>query len=86
MIYILMLNRNYIRRNITSISILMFISSFMIIQFFKPGCLYNRDGSLRQFGLNSSKRTVIPIWLLSFILAIMSYLIVLYYLAIPKLL
>ena len=81
-----MFNRNYIRRNITSISIILFIISFTIVQLVKPGFLYNKDGSLRQFGLNSSKRTVIPIWLLSFILAIMSYLIVLYYLAIPKLL
>tara|TARA_Y100000780_G_C13694333_1_gene420828 strand:+ start:5775 stop:5963 length:189 start_codon:yes stop_codon:yes gene_type:complete len=52
----------------------------------EPGLIYNSDGSLREFGLNSSKKTVIPVWLLAILLAIVSYFIVLYYLAMPKML
>jgi hypothetical protein len=49
-----------------------------------PHFLYNQDGSLREFGIGYKKKTVIPIWLVALILAILSYLFVLYYLAIPK--
>ena len=50
----------------------------------KPAFLYNIDGSLKQFGLGRKSKTVIPIWFISLILAIFSYLFVLYYLAVPK--
>ena len=73
--------RQYIRRNITSVSIILFVVLFAIIQYLEPAFLYEKDGSLRKFGLGSSKKTVIPIWLVSIILAIFSYLAVLYYLA-----
>tara|TARA_B100000902_G_C27076569_1_gene796758 strand:+ start:709 stop:876 length:168 start_codon:yes stop_codon:yes gene_type:complete len=51
----------------------------------KPGFLYNRDGSLREFGIGFRNKTVVPVWLLSITLAILSYFIILYYLAAPKL-
>ncbi len=76
--------RQYIRRNITSVAIILFIIIFCIIQFIEPAFLYEKDGSLRQFGLGTRRKTVIPIWFLTFILATFSYLFVLYYLAIPK--
>lgn len=82
----MLLNRNYIRKNLSFISIIIFILSYTAITYMKPGFIYNHDGSLRNFGLNSSKRTIIPAWLLSILLAILSYLFVMYYLAIPKLL
>jgi len=47
--------------------------------------LYNKNGSLRQFGIGSSKKTVVPIWLLSIILGILCYLFILFYLNLPKL-
>ena len=50
----------------------------------KPAFIYNADGSLKQFGLGKKSKTVIPIWFISLILAIFSYLFVLYYLATPK--
>lgn len=76
--------RQYIRRNITSVSIFLFVIIFCIIQFVEPAFLYEKDGSLRKFGLGSSRKTVIPIWLVTFIIAIFSYLFVLYYLSYPK--
>jgi hypothetical protein len=78
------MNRNYIRQNITSISLIIFISIYSAILYFQPGFLYNNDGSLRQFGINSSKKTVLPVWLLAIIISIASYFLVLYYLALPK--
>ena len=76
--------RQYIRRNITSVSIILFVALFTIIQYLEPAFLYEKDGSLRKFGLGRSKKTVIPIWLVKFIIEIFSYLFVLYYLSYPK--
>ncbi len=76
--------RNIIKKNITSVSIILFVTIFSIIQYFKPSIIYNNDGSLRQFGIGTRKKTVLPIWLMSLILAIFSYLFVLYYLSFPK--
>ena len=47
--------RQYIRRNITSVSIILFIAIFCIIQLVEPACIYEKDGSLRQFGLGKIK-------------------------------
>ncbi len=78
------MNRQFVRRNITSISIITFIILFAGIQFIEPAFLYDKDGSIRQFGLGTRKKTILPIWFLTIILAVLSYLFVLYYLAIPK--
>lgn len=79
------MNRMFIRQNITTISIIIFMTIYLTILYFKPGFLYNKDGSLRQFGLNSNKKTVIPVWLLVILISILSYFFVLYYLTLPKL-
>ena len=76
--------RQYIRRNITSVSIILFVALFAIIQYLEPAFLYDNDGALRQFGLGMKNKTILPIWLLSIFLAIVSYLLILYYLSFPK--
>lgn len=73
------LSQSWLRRNIIYLSLIIFLASYFGINYYKPGFLYNRDGSLRQFGINSSKKTVIPVWLLSILLAIVSYILVWYY-------
>ena len=78
------MNRQFIRKNITSVSIILFIIVFSIIQLCEPAFLYEKDGSLRQFGLGTQKKKIIPIWFLTFIISILSYLVVLYYISIPK--
>ena len=75
--------RSYIRQNITSVSILIFTIIFIVIQFAEPNFLYNK-GKLRHFGIGTKQKTILPIWLLSMILAIFSYLFVMYYLTYPK--
>tara|TARA_Y100000996_G_C22384365_1_gene586440 strand:+ start:184 stop:351 length:168 start_codon:yes stop_codon:yes gene_type:complete len=52
----------------------------------KPAFIFKKDGTLREFGIGFRNKTVIPAWLLAIVLAIVSYLLVLYYLAMPKLL
>ena len=80
------MNRNVIRRNITSFSIIIFIILYTIVLLFKPAFIFKKDGNLRNFGIGFRDKTVIPAWLLAIILAIISYFFVLYYLALPKLL
>ena len=81
----MMINKNYIREHITLISIILFVFMFGLIVMIKPAFLYNKDGSVREFGIGYKNKTILPIWLLSLILGIVSYLIVMFYLASPKL-
>lgn len=80
------MNRNFIRRNITSISIVIFAAIYGIIVLSKPAFMYNKDGSLRQFGIGYQKKTILPAWLIAIVVAIISYFGVLYYISVPKML
>jgi|UniRef100_A0A6C0AKK0 hypothetical protein len=77
-------HRLFIRNNITSVSIFLFVLIFAFVYHLKPGFLFDENGSIRDFGLGYKKKTIIPVWFVTFILAIFSYLFVLYYLAVPK--
>lgn len=78
------MNYGFIRKNINSFAIIIFLVSFILLNYFQPGFMYNNDGSLREFGLGQRRKTILPVWLLSIILGILSYLGVLYYISIPK--
>jgi len=75
----------FVRQNTTLISIILFITSFGLIHLIKPAFLYNTDGSIREFGVGYKNKTILPVWLLSIILGILSYLIVSYFVMHPKL-
>ena len=77
--------REFIRNNQTLLAIILFVIIFGIIQIMKPGFLYNRDGSVKEFGVGYKNKTIFPIWLLSLVLGILCYLFVLYYISLPKL-
>ena len=53
------------------------IGSFFVllcfIHWIKPQLVYNSDGSLREFGVGYRKKTVLPLWLLVLVLAILCY-------------
>lgn len=68
-----------VRKNITTLSILLFLIAFILINAMKPNFLYNKDGSLREFGVGFSKKTVIPVWILSIFLSLLSYFTLMYY-------
>lgn len=76
--------RQFVSRNTTLISILLFLTIFISITYMQPRFLYNENGSLREFGIGYKNKTILPIWLLSIVLGIFSYLFVLYYLRYPK--
>jgi hypothetical protein len=50
----------------------------------KPPFLYNLDGSIRQFGVGYKNKTILPVWLLSFVLGILCYLGVNFYVIQPR--
>ena len=78
------MNYNFIRNNINSFAILLFLVLFSLLNFVQRGFLYNNNGTLREFGLGQRRKTVLPIWLLSLLLGILSYLAILYFVTIPK--
>jgi len=65
-------------------SIILFITLFIGVQFAQPAFLYGHDGSIRPFGIGYSNSTVVPMWAVTIILAIIAYYAVMYYLAIPR--
>lgn len=72
--------KNIIKNNVINLSILLFITIFIIFIKIKPSFLYNKKGCLRAFGLNKSNCTIIPIWLFVILISIGSYIGILYYL------
>ena len=70
----------FTKNNITLVSIVIFLLVFGIVQMIKPSFLYNKDSSLRQFGIGYKNKTILPLWLFSIILGILIYMLVLYYL------
>ena len=71
-------NQYFIKQHLTTFSILVFLAAFATIQAFRPRFMYNKDGSLRQFGIGFKRKTVVPAWLVAIVIAILSYLLVLY--------
>ena len=76
--------RTFTRNNTTLAAIIIFLTIFGIIQMLQPGFLYNNDGSIRDFGVGYRNKTILPLWLFSIILGILSYVFVLYYLTYPR--
>jgi hypothetical protein len=67
-----------IKSNRLMYSVLLFLACFSIVHFLKPGLIYNENGSFRQFGIGYKQKTVIPIWVVSIVLAIACYLLFFY--------
>lgn len=78
------MNRNFIRQNITSVAIVIFVVVYTFIVLSKTPLIYNKDGSLREFGVGYSSRSVLPAWLVAILVAIFSYFSVLYYISMPR--
>ena len=76
--------RVFIRKNKIVVTILLFISLYTLINYLQPNIFYEKNGSLRDFGINRSSRTIFPVWLFSIYISIVSYLMVSLYLLMPK--
>ena len=77
--------RPFIQKHSVLVSILVFLAIFIPVQVFKPAFLYNNDGSIRNFGVGYKNKTILPVWIFSIVLGILSYVFVLYYLSRPPL-
>lgn len=73
--------KSFVRFHKLTVAVSLFLILFSILHTIKPLLLYDADGGFREFGVGYRHKTVIPIWLVSIILAIFSYIAVLYYLA-----
>ena len=71
--------QSFIQKNNISSAIITFIIIFVVFITVKPHFLFNKKGDLRNFGLGKTNSTILPIWLLVIILAILSYLLILCY-------
>jgi hypothetical protein len=58
-------------------AILLFLVFFGIFHCVKPAFSYLENGAYRPFGVGYKHKTVIPIWVVAIVLAILSYLLVL---------
>jgi hypothetical protein len=74
------LTKKFVRVHKINFAILIFLFVFTLIHIYKPLLMYNEDGGFRPFGIGYKHKTVIPIWIVSIVIAMFSYLAVLYYL------
>lgn len=73
--------RTLVLQHKTLFAIIIFLTLFSTMHIIKPSLIYDTDGSFREFGVGYKHKTVVPAWIISIILGILSYLIILYYLA-----
>ena len=73
------MNKIFIKNNITMFAMLLFFILYTLIIFIKPGFIFSRSGSLRDFGVGYKKKTVVPLWLMAILLAIISYVMLLFF-------
>ena len=73
--------KSFVGKNKLNVSLLLFLIIFCLIHYIKPSIVYDENGEFRPFGVGYRHKTVIPIWLVAIITAILSYLSVLSYLS-----
>ena len=62
------------------LSIFLFLSLYLIVNLVQPSCIYNHQlNSLRPFGVGYKNTTILSLWFVSILLAIISYFAVIYY-------
>lgn len=81
---ILMFSRSFMKQNIISFAIVLYVIIYIIVNKFKPQFLYTNNGIIRPFGLNYKNKTILPVWLVSIFIAILSYISILYYITFPR--
>ena len=67
-----------LRQHVVSLSIFIYICIYLLIMYLKPSFLFNKNGSLREFGIGTRNKTIIPIWFLAIFIATLSYFLVMY--------
>jgi len=72
-------DKSILYKNRILISITIFISILFIIHYIKPESIYNIDGTFMQLGVGYNNKTIFPIWVIVIILALFSYVSVMYF-------
>lgn len=68
--------KEFLRDNKILATFILFLFMFCTVIICKPGFAFNKDGTFKEFGLGYNNRTVLPIWILVIIFAILSYFII----------
>ncbi len=78
------MNRSFILKNINLTAIMIFLFLYTILVTVKPGLMFTKEGLIRDFGIGYKNKTVTPVWLITIIIAILSYLLVHIFILYPK--
>ena len=70
---------SFVKNNKLVIIIVLLVSFILVIHQIKPAFLYERNGSIRNFGFGVKSKTIIPLWLIVIVMSILFYIIVDYY-------
>ena len=77
--------RTLARENPVGAALAVFIVAYACVVMAQPAALFASDGTLRDFGVGTKNRTVVPAWLVAIMLAVLAYLCVLWFIAAPTL-
>lgn len=72
-----MFNKKVLRIYKVQFAILFFLITFSLFHWIKPSFAYQPNGAYRPFGVGYKHKTVIPIWIIAIVFAILSYFIIL---------
>lgn len=68
----------HVRRHSVLCSVILFVILMVGVHAAQPAFVYRDDGSFRTFGIGFRQSTVVPMWAVSVVLAILSYVAVQY--------
>jgi len=71
--------KQFVIKNINLVSIVVFLIFFALIMFIKPSIIFDTNGRPREFGIGYKNKTILPLWLMVIILAILVYFCILCY-------
>ena len=74
----MLLNKRFLQQNKTIASILLYFTIFGIIMYIKPNFIFGRLGELREFGVGSKQKTILPVWLVAIFIGILSYFMIMW--------
>jgi divalent metal cation (Fe/Co/Zn/Cd) transporter len=69
--------KDYVRSHKTAVAIAIFLVAFGLFHYAKPAFSYGADGEFLPFGVGYRNKTVVPVWVVAIVFAIMSYVAVL---------
>jgi hypothetical protein len=70
--------KGFIQYHKLTVAIFIYLTIFFALHQIKPSFAYDENGAFRDFGVGYKHKTVIPIWLISIFLSILTYTFVLY--------